>query len=239
MKLIEENHYHLWSDALHARELARQTNNKWDRGTYVRWTIITAWTVLEIACQDALEEENISYSFKHNLDKAIVAKSLPKLNWGSEIWQEVSKIQKLRKNFVHRFIVESDLFPKAELAEETILIVRNAVKEIYQHVGKPIPTWIKDDYDQGWAVNSGFAIEAYGHDSTYANVPGAIKITYVYKDKEIISQILAPGSDPESFVQNLIVNLHRPISAIKVYRGDNLIREERFEISKIRGGERH
>ena len=81
MKLIEDNHYHLWTDALHARQLAHQTNNKWDRGTYVRWTIITAWTVLEIACQDALEEKNISYRFKQNLDKAIAAKSLPKLNW--------------------------------------------------------------------------------------------------------------------------------------------------------------
>lgn len=101
MKLIRDNHYHLWTDALHARELARQTNNKWDRGTYVRWAITTAWTVLEMACQDALDDKKISYSFRENIDKAITSKALPKLDWGKGIWQKVSAIQTLRINCVH------------------------------------------------------------------------------------------------------------------------------------------
>lgn len=72
-------------------------------------------------------------------------------------------------------------------------------------------------------------------DNHYHLWTGALKITYVYKDQEIISDFLAPGSDPEPFIQNLIGNLNRPISAIRVYKGGDLIREERFEISKIRG----
>ncbi|MBW2165402.1 MAG: hypothetical protein JRG74_04680 [Deltaproteobacteria bacterium] len=38
-KLVESNHYHLWTDALHDRKLTHQTSNKWDRGAYVRWTM--------------------------------------------------------------------------------------------------------------------------------------------------------------------------------------------------------
>ncbi len=60
LKLVENNHYHLWTDALYARALSREANNRWDRGTYVRWALLTAWIALEIACQDALEEPNIS-----------------------------------------------------------------------------------------------------------------------------------------------------------------------------------
>ena len=235
MKLIEDNHYHLWTDALHARELARQTNNKWDRGTYVRWAITTAWTVLEMACQDALEDKNISYSFNQNLDKAVASKALPKLDWGKGIWQKVSEIQNLRKNCVHRFISENDLFPETDSAEQAIEVIRDAVKEIYNHIGKPIPTWLKDDYDQGWAVKSGFILEGSMHNSSYDDVPGAVKITYIYKDRERVSEVLAPGSDPEPAIQNLIDNFNMPISAIKVYVDGNLIREERFEISKMRG----
>lgn len=71
LKLIENNHYHIWTDALHARALSHEASNRWDRGTYVRWTVMTAWVALEIACQDALEEPRISYSFKDNPSKAI------------------------------------------------------------------------------------------------------------------------------------------------------------------------
>ena len=235
MKIIEDNHYHLWTDALHARQLARQTNNKWDRGTYIRWTIITAWTVFEIACQDALEDKDIPRNFRNNLDAAIKNKSLPKLNWGCGIWQRVEKIHQLRIICVHRFISENDLFPKTVLAEQTIEIIRNAVREIYQHVGKTIPAWVRDDYDEGWAVKSGFTIEASMHDSTFENVPGAVKITYEYKDQERISEILPPGSDPEPSVQKLEENFYMPISAIRVYVDNNLIKEVPFEVSKMRG----
>jgi len=63
-KFIDCNHYLLWTDALHLRKLASQTKSKWDKATYIRTTILLAWTVLEIACQDSLNKLDISYSFK-------------------------------------------------------------------------------------------------------------------------------------------------------------------------------
>ncbi len=100
-KIIESPHYHLWTDALHARALARQSNNKWDRGTYTRWAVTTSWNVLEIACQEALNESSISYRFRENLDKAIQEKEFDRLDWGRGIWSSVLKLQNRRnKNVV-------------------------------------------------------------------------------------------------------------------------------------------
>jgi hypothetical protein len=84
-KNVESSHYHIWTDALHARELARQAVNRWDRGTYVRWTITTGWTALEMACEQALETNGIGRRFKENLNAAISEKSLPPLNWGTGV----------------------------------------------------------------------------------------------------------------------------------------------------------
>jgi len=59
---------------------------------------MTSWIALEIACQDALGNPKISYSFKKNLNKAIEDKSLSKLDWSKGIWQQVIALQELRKN---------------------------------------------------------------------------------------------------------------------------------------------
>jgi hypothetical protein len=39
---VDTTPYHIWTDALHALALARVTSNDWDRGTYVRWAILSA-----------------------------------------------------------------------------------------------------------------------------------------------------------------------------------------------------
>lgn len=225
-KIVESNHYHLWTDALHARALAHQAKNRWDRGTYVRWAVITSWTVLEIACQDALEEPNISYSFKRNLATAVAKKSLPKLDWEKGIWQKVLHAQQLRKNYVHRFISEKDLFPEAHLADEAIETVRDAIKDIYARVGKDSPSWVEDNNDRGWQVNQGTSGNlTVTKASVNESDPDVVRIVYVYDGKEQVSDILPPGIDPTFHVDNLISNVKVPISAVRVYRGDQLVSE--------------
>jgi hypothetical protein len=205
LKLIENNHYHIWTDALHARALAHKASNRWDRGTYVRWSVMTAWVALEIACQDALEEPKISYSFKDNLNKAIKEKSFAKLDWSKGIWQQVLQVQQYRKNCVHRFSQETDLFPDTSVADNTIAIARQAIIEIYKYVGKNVPLWINDDTDQGW------------------------------DNKENIREVLPAGTDPNPHVDLLIATIGLPISGIKVYRGKEVIQEIQFPMDKIRG----
>lgn len=237
LKLIENNHYHIWTDALHARALSHETNNRWDRGTYVRWTLMTSWIALEIACQDALEDPMISYSFKRNLDKAIKDKSLSKLDWSKGIWQQVSTLQELRKKCVHRFSQESDLFPDASVADEAIITTRKAITEIYNHVGKDAPLWVNDNEDQGWAIK-GITLFA----NAYSTPPGVdenasdtIKVTYIYKDKECIRDVLSANTDPNPYVDRLIESIGLPISGIKVYRGKEVIQKIQFPMDKIRG----
>jgi hypothetical protein len=237
LKLIEDNHYHIWTDALHARAISHETNNRWDRGTYVRWTLMTCWIALEIACQDALEDPKISYSFKCNLNNAIEKKALPKLDWSKGIWQQVLNLQELRKNCVHRFSQESDLFPDASVADEAIVTARKAITEIYNHVGKKAPLWVNDDEDQGWCVK-GMSIFGNAYSTPPGvdeNAPDTIKITYLYKDKECVREVLPANTDPEPYVEKLIATIGLPISGIRVYRGQDVIDEIQFPMDKVRG----
>jgi hypothetical protein len=95
-KLITTSHDHLWTDALHARELARQARNDWDRGAYVRWAVNTAWTAFESACGDALGATGLGNRFKEKMNGAISNLSLPALDWSQGLWQKVLKIYELR-----------------------------------------------------------------------------------------------------------------------------------------------
>lgn len=231
-KYVESNHYHLWTDVLHARELSKQTDNKLDRGSYIRWAIITAWIALEMACQDALDDKDISYRFKENMDTAINKKNLTALDWGQGVWQKVSKVNELRKSAVHRFASEKELFPELVIADYSIETVREAIKTIYEHCSKPVPEWIKDDIDKGWTTGrvglSGIIIN-----SPYMGVNGAIKVTFVLKGEEFTWDYLSPDTDINQPIE-YYYNAGEPITAVRLYRGDEVIVEFEVDSSKIR-----
>ena len=233
-KIVENAHYHVWTDALHARALANQARNKWDRGTYVRWAVTTSWTVLEIACQRALEKDSISYSFRKNLDSAIRCKSLPPLDWGTGLWQKVTQIQETRKNYVHRFLKERDLFPDAAVADRAITVIRDAVLSIYKHVKRIPPTWIHDDEDRGWDKGRTSSANAtIIRAGACIDNSKAIRICFIRDNKEHIHEILPPGTNPEPYLEDLILHVKVPISAVKAYEGDKLISERSV---RMRGG---
>ncbi len=227
MKIVESRHYHVWTDALHARALSHQANNAWDRGTYVRWTVNTAWTVLEIACQDALDDKNISYRFRDNLDEAIKRKFFDPLDWGSGIWQSVLILQEQRKGYLHRFLAEKDLFPEAAFADNAIVIVRAAVESIYRHVGRPYPTWIQDDNDRGWDSGKSSTATLTGiHAGASSDDPNCVHVTFTHNGKEGTAHVLPPGSDYEEYVEDLKAHANVPISRIVVRQGGNILYEE-------------
>jgi hypothetical protein len=226
-KIVTDSHYHLWTDVLHARALAHQANNQWDRGAYVRWTVIVAWIALEIACQDALEDKSISYRFKEYLDRAINNKGLPMIDWGQGVWQKVSELQELRKNAIHRFIAERELFPDSTVADKAVAVVRDAIKDIYLHTGKVSPAWIVDDFDRGWISGDGscFAYATVIRNGADANDSSSLKIAYIDRRGEHISDILPSNADYKIYVEEIIQNVIVPISSVRVYRGEVLIEE--------------
>jgi len=235
-KLIEGNHYLLWTDALHSRALAKQAGNKWDKAAYVRWTILMSWTVLEIACQDALENPKISYRFQKNIKHTLTEKNLGSLDWGSGTWQKVTQLQALRKNIVHRFADESDLFPDEEIADFAISVVREAVKYIYPHANKDTPAWIEDDSDKGWSGSQGSGAVVSDEATLTVVKKGAqdaenpIKVYFTCNGRESLSDVLPPDYDWLSIVEEIPSNANAPISHIKVVRGDEILHEESFNI---------
>ncbi|MCP4257956.1 MAG: hypothetical protein GY774_10575 [Planctomycetes bacterium] len=200
----------------------------------MRWTILTAWIALEIACQDALEDDSISRSFQKNLNKAIASKNLPELDWSQGLWQKVTQVQNLRKGVVHRFASEEVVFPEIELAESSIEIIRDAIKDIYKHCDKNVPEWVEDDHDEGWTTGVS-RLHATGTSSPYYKKEGAIKIAYVYKGNEYMYDYLAPNTDVNQPLENIFKGVGKPITAVRLYRDETLLVEYLYEESKVRG----
>ena len=226
--LVDSTQCHLWTDALHVRQLARDAANRWDRGTYVRLCLVLAWTALEIACQEALSAPEVGYRFKENLDRAIADKGLPALDWSKGVWQEVRRIQELRKSYVHRFTSLADMFPDSSVADDTIDVVRTAIGTIYDHASVPSPPWIDFDRSLGWAGRSG-ALDTSSATLTTGGAsphdPTAIRVCFVAAGVEHLSSVHPQGFDYENEVDRLVRAVNVPISAVRVYIGQSLARE--------------
>lgn len=226
-KIVESPHHHLWTDALHARTLSHQAKNKWDKGTYVRWAVTTSWTVLVIACQDALNDKDIFYRFRVNVDGAILMGAFPPLDWGSGVWQRVRKLQKQRRSYIHRFLAQNDLFQEAIIADDAIAVVREAVVAIYQHVKRPAPTWIHDDDDRGWDTGKqGGTAQTETHERADREEPGSIHIRFCHGEEESTAHVLPGGVDYMPYVEDLLKRASVQISKIEVYQADELIYEQ-------------
>ncbi len=227
--LVDSTQCHLWTDALHVRQLAKEAANRWDRGTYVRLCVVLAWIALELGCQDALGSPDIGYRFKDNLDQAVASNGLPPLDWSQGIWQDVRRIQEVRKAFVHRFASIADMFPDSSVADDAITVVREALASIYDHAGVARPTWIAFDQSHGWAKESGASAIAHARSivgGVAPDDPTALKICYVADQVEHESGIYPSGFDYATEMDRLVKAVNIPITAIRVYSGSTLICEK-------------
>ncbi len=230
-KIVDSTHYHIWTDALHAQALSHQARNKWDRGTYVRWTITTAWTAFEMACEKALDTSGIGRRFKENLNQAISDRGLLPINWGSGLWQKVSNIHKSRKELVHINASQERLLAETKEADDAIPTLKNAIGAIFQHAGKTPPAWVEDNFDPGWDTGDrSIAHATLVHAGVDENDPQAIKLAYDYKGREHISKIFPPYTNSEHLIDDLLAKIIIPISAARVYRGKEVIIEKQFQM---------
>jgi hypothetical protein len=225
-KLVTTPHYHLWTDALHARALAKQAKNKWDRGTYVRWAVTTSWTVFEMCCADALQINKSRSGFKDTVNARLRELGFGPLDWGQGLWWRVLNVYAKRKEYIHVNSSPSQLFPDVSEANTSIQVLRDAIKAIYIHAHRTPPVWVDDDFDRGWdeAERSSLHSQCI-HAGVDESDPNVIRLGYIHKDREYITDIYLPGTDPEPRIQQLLQSIRIPISAIRIYRGPSLLEE--------------
>ncbi|MFH1672883.1 MAG: hypothetical protein ABIF87_05610 [Pseudomonadota bacterium] len=177
-----------------------------------------------MACEDALETTGIGRRFKDYLNVAIEQKAFAAINWGSGIWQKISLIHKLRKDFVHVNPSQDALFPEADEADNAIEVIREAIKDIYARAGRDAPSWVEDDYDQGW--DKGWRSIAHAtmtRREVDPNAADTIRVGYIYKDREHISEVLPAGTDLKPVIEQLLRDIRVPISRVRAYKGNELI----------------
>lgn len=228
--VVDSTQCHLWTDALHALALAQEANSKWDRGTYVRFCVMTAWVALETSCQEALNDPSIGHSFKKNLDAALRKRGLPPITWGEGLWQNVTSVQETRKEFIHKYLALSELFPEASVAEHAVEVVREAIKSIYGIVGQKYPEWVDIYRVKGWEHTNepSPACVAQAHLGTTFDDPNTRRIFLVIAEKEYLTSVFPLGHDTSSTVQQLFGSVKIPVQGIRVYEAGKLVEEHRI-----------
>jgi len=235
----EAPRFQLWTDALCFRAMAKEAANHYLSSMSVRNAILSAWTTLEMACCDALGIEKLERDFKESLHDEFDKRNIPRLNFGSGLWQEINTTVKgYRKRFVHSGVTISDRFPDVSLAEYAISTIRQAIHEIYAQVGKQSPRWIDHDQSEGWQQQvPGIRMDVFPrllHPGAGPETPGVVKIVLVTpQGEEKATRYLPPTtSDDEAFwwVEDYLGKLNVPFRAIRVYRGQNLIVDENIEV---------
>lgn len=237
-KLITSKQYHIWTDALHARTLARQSDNEWNRGAYVRWAVNTAWTAFEVVCEYITGDSSggITLRFPERLNEVLVKMKFTPLDCGKGIWQEVAKLYGERKKYTHKGRTEDILFPALSIAEDAISVIRKAVIDLHLRTHKEPPDWVNDDTDYGLTAS----LVKFYSPSMHQTHLGAkeypykekIRIVIVSQGKEIETDSFPPGAPYKPRIQQLKTGSTTPMTEIRVYQGDTLI--ERYKVP-IRG----
>lgn len=231
IKLVDSTQYHLWTDALHGRALARQAKNDWDRGTYVRWTIQSAWTAFEMVCGDVLQVKGLGMRFKERFEEGLTNNNIANVDWGSGLWQRTLQVYGVRKEFTHvqPTISQNRLLAPVAEAENAISVLRDAIKEICRLANQTTPVWVNDDTDRGW--DGGPKSMAYAtliKADADPEGPNTVRISYVANGQEHISDILPPGTDHRPAFDQLLKALTIPVSCLRAYRGKELIEERQL-----------
>ena len=231
--------FQLWTDALCFREMAKEAPNNYLRSMCIRNAVLSAWTTLEIACCDALGIEKLESDFKRSLDQEFDKKGMPRIDFGSGLWRDInSTVKGHRKLYTHFGVSLSDRFPPVSIAEDTIKNIRDAIRDIYGRAGKTHPKWVDLDHAGGWPERrgTGIGLSAHAtvlHGGARPDLPGVINIALVTEQGEDKPTRYLPPNTPDDevfwWVEDYLGKLSVHFKAIRVYRGADLIYEDRFE----------
>jgi hypothetical protein len=217
-ELKDLKRYHIWTDALHARELARTTQGFWDRGAYVRWSVTSAWTTFEAVAGAALNY-SLGGNFKSKLKNALAKHEIP-LDWQLSPWADIGELYDAARNrFVHS---AKEPLPPLELAEHAVETVRKGIREVYTLLDRAVPRWIDQDTAAGWQGRRGMFGTGYltvqGADPTS---PDTIVGGYI-DGKGVFCPLYyeKPDSDPVQIAEKVLeaLNISSGATAVRVLR---------------------
>ena len=120
------------------------------------------------------------------------------------------------------------MFPDRSVADDAVAVVRAAIASIFDHAAIARPGWIEFDQSHGWAGRSGASDVAHASVIAGGVSPddrAAIRVCYVADHVEHVSGIYPPGFDYANELDRLIKAVRIPITAIRVYNGQTLVRE--------------
>jgi hypothetical protein len=176
----------------------------------------------------ALATPGLGNRFKENLNKALADGGFTPIDWGKGLWQKVLEVYQLRKDYVHQNLPQTRLFAPVAEAEMAIDTLRKAIKDILHTAGKGGGEWADDDSDDGWSgagAMTGTLHTTVIRRGADKEDPDTIRICYVYKGEEKETEILPPGSDWEEPLTRLTEDVALPITAVRAYRGNTLLKD--------------
>ncbi len=176
--------------------------------------------------------------FKEGLNKALTDTGKSSIDFGSGIWQSVVTLQKNRNEYAHKGGKLVDRFPQVPVVEHAIETMRLAIHDIYKRAGKQSPSWVDFDESSGWPQTGGIVMGS-AHVSLIGPgvdpaAPETLRIVLVTQSgEEKATEFLAgetPIEDVLEKVEDRIGSLNVPFSGVRVYRGTNLLHEERLDM---------
>ncbi len=115
------------------------------------------------------------------------------------------------------------LFAPATEAATAITTLRDAIKDMYTRTGNPVEAWPDDDEDAVDPRKGGFANATVI--SAGVTRETGLRICYVMFGQEYESEVTHPEEDPAPLMLHLLSKIKVPISAVRAYRGNEMIDE--------------
>jgi hypothetical protein len=216
--------------------MAIEAPNHYLRSMCVRNAVISACTTLEMACSDALGV-TLSNRFKDDVKAGLLKAGKPPIDFGSGLWQDIMTIRDVRGRYAHAGVTVLDRFPPVQIADHAIANIREAIRDIYQRIGKQIPAWVANDSSTGWPQTSGFRMTAHAtlvHAGANRNDPNSFNISLVTPEGVDKETVWLPPNTPEEDImdeiERLVGGLNVPFKGVRVKQGQNIYYEEDFDM---------
>jgi hypothetical protein len=129
----------------------------------------------------------------------------------------------LRKEYVHPGVPQTRLFAPVTEAETAITTLRDAIKDMCTRTGNPVEARPDDDEDAVDPRKGGFANATVI--SAGVTRETGLRICYVMFGQEYESEVTHPEEDPAPLMLHLLSKIKVPISAVRAYRGNEMIDE--------------